>query len=118
MNLVTIDAAGSEPPYEQVRRQIAQGAASGALPAGHKLPTVRQLATDLGLAANTVAKAYRALETDGVIETHGRGGTLIASRRLTDPEAEAGAQTYARLARTQGLSLDEAIRLVEQSWTP
>ena len=117
MNIVTVDPAGTEPPYEQVRRQIAEGAASGALAAGHKLPTVRQLATDLGLAANTVAKAYRALEADGVIETHGRRGTFIASHRLTDAEAETGAQTYARLARTQGLSLDEAIRLVEKSWT-
>ena len=62
MNIVTVDTAGTEPPYEQVRRQIAEGAATGALAAGHKLPTVRQLATDLGLAANTVAKAYRALE--------------------------------------------------------
>jgi DNA-binding transcriptional regulator YhcF (GntR family) len=115
---ISVDFATAEPPYEQVRRQVAEGAASGALPAGHKLPTVRQLATDLGLAANTVAKAYRALEVDGVIETHGRRGTFIASRRLTDARAEAGAQTYARLARTQGLSLDEAIRLVEQSWTP
>ena len=118
MNIVTVDAAGTEPPYEQVRRQIAEGAASGTLAAGHKLPTVRQLATDLGLAANTVAKAYRALESDGVIETHGRRGTFIASRKLTDAEADSAAQAYARLARTQGLSLDEAIRLVEKSWTP
>lgn len=116
MSLVTVDAAGNEPPYEQVRRQIAEAAASGALAAGYKLPTVRQLASDLGLAANTVAKAYRALESDGVIETHGRRGTFIASRKLTDAEADAGARTYARLARTQGLSLDEAIRLVEKSW--
>ena len=118
MSLVVIDASSAEPPYEQVRRQIAAAAASGTVPAGHRLPTVRQLATDLGLAANTVAKAYRALETDGVIETHGRRGTSIASRRSDDPEAEAGARAYARLARTHGLSLDEAIRLVEQSWTP
>ena len=118
MRIVRVDTAGHEPPYEQVRRQIAEGAASGTLAAGHKLPTVRQLATDLGLAANTVAKAYRALEGDGVIETHGRRGTFIASRKITDAQAESGAQTYARLARTQGLSLDEAIRLVEQSWTP
>jgi DNA-binding transcriptional regulator YhcF (GntR family) len=118
VSIVTVDAASAEPPYEQVRRQIADGAASGTLAAGHKLPTVRQLATDLGLAANTVAKAYRALESDGVIETHGRRGTFVASHKLTDAEAAAGAQTYARLARTQGLSLDEAIRLVERSWTP
>ncbi|MEJ7634210.1 GntR family transcriptional regulator [Aeromicrobium sp.] len=118
MSIISVDSTGAEPPFEQVRRQIAEGAASGSFASGHKLPTVRQLATDLGLAANTVAKAYRALESDGVIETQGRRGTFIASRRLGDVEAEAGAKTYARLARTQGLSIDEAIRLVQQSWAP
>lgn len=117
MTRLTVDATATEPPYEQVRRQIAVGAASGAFAAGHKLPTVRQLATDLGIAANTVAKAYRALETDGVIETQGRRGTFIASRRLDDSEAEAAATTYAQVARRQGLSVDEAIRLVERHWT-
>ena len=117
MNLVTVDSESAEPPYEQVRRQIAASAANGVLGAGRRLPTVRQLATDLGLAANTVAKAYRALEADGVIETHGRRGTFIATRKLNDPVAESAAHTYARLARAQGLSLDEAIRLVETNWT-
>lgn len=116
MNPVTIDSSAAEPPYEQVRRQIAEAAANGVLRPGHKLPTVRQLASDLGLAANTVAKAYRALEADDVIETHGRRGTLIASRKLTNTEAVSGAQAYARVARAQGLSRDEAIRLVEDSW--
>jgi DNA-binding transcriptional regulator YhcF (GntR family) len=117
MNLVTVDTASAEPPYEQVRRQIAEGAAAGALAPGHKLPTVRQLATDLGLANNTVARAYRELESDGVIETHGRRGTFIASRKLGDSEADAGAQAYVLIARRQGLSTDEAIRLVEKHWT-
>ena len=117
MTRFMIDTTGTEAPYEQVCRQIAAGAASGTLAAGHKLPTVRQLATDLGLATNTVAKAYRALETDGVIETHGRRGTFIASRRLDDAEAESAAATYTQVARRQGLSLDEAIRLVEEDWT-
>ncbi len=116
MNLVTVDTASAEPPYEQVRRQIAEGAASGVLKPGHKLPTVRQLATDLGLAANTVAKAYRALEVDCVIETHGRGGTLIATRKIDDADADAAAETYVRTARRQGLSVDETIRLVEKYW--
>ncbi|GAA3526717.1 GntR family transcriptional regulator [Aeromicrobium panaciterrae] len=116
MDLVTIDADAAEPPYEQVRRQIAEGAATGTLSPGHKLPPVRRLATDLGLAVNTVAKAYRALEADGIIETHGRGGTLIATRRIGDAEADAAAETYVRIARRQGLSVDEAIRLVEKNW--
>lgn len=116
MSLVSIDTNAAEPPYEQVRRQIAEGAATGALNAGHKLPPVRQLAAELGLAVNTVAKAYKALESDGVIETHGRGGTLIATRKIGDAQANVAASTYVRTARRQGLSVDEATRLVEQHW--
>lgn len=117
MTTFTIDDSGAEPPYEQVRRQIAEGAATGALPPGHKLPPVRQLAAELGLAVNTVAKAYKALEADGVIETHGRGGTLIATRRVGDAEADQAAESYVRTARRQGLSLDEARMLVEKHWS-
>ncbi len=117
MSLVTIDSGSAEPPYEQVRRQIAEGAATGALRPGHRLPPVRGLATDLGIAVNTVAKAYKALEADGIIETHGRGGTLIATRRITDEEAGDAARTYARIARRRGLSTDEALRLVEEHWS-
>lgn len=116
MSLVSIDTNAAEPPYEQVRRQIAEGAATGSLNAGHKLPPVRQLAAELGLAVNTVAKAYKALESDGVIETHGRGGTLIATRKIGDAQANVAASTYVRTARRQGLSVDEATRLVEQHW--
>lgn len=73
----TIDPGGADAPYEQLRAQIAGRARSGALPVGHRLPTVRALAEELGLAANTVAKAYRALEGDGVVETRGRNGTFV-----------------------------------------
>ena len=74
-----IDIDDSAPPYEQVRARISEQARSGALPVGYRLPTVRGLAETLGLAANTVAKAYRALEADGVIETRGRNGTFVAA---------------------------------------
>lgn len=113
---ISIDSLGAEPPYEQVRRQIAAGAADGSFAPGHQLPTVRGLAAELGLAANTVAKAYRALESDGVIETKGRAGTFVAARHLDDAEADAAAQSFAAVARRQGLSRDEAIRLLEQHW--
>ncbi|HEY9437874.1 MAG TPA: GntR family transcriptional regulator, partial [Streptomyces sp.] len=80
MNLkIVIDPDAASAPYEQVRTQISELARSGALPVGYRLPTVRGFAEELGLAANTVAKAYRALEADGVIETRGRNGTLIAA---------------------------------------
>ncbi|MCW2831591.1 MAG: GntR family transcriptional regulator [Aeromicrobium sp.] len=114
---VVLDPDSPEPPYEQVRRQIASGAADGTLAPGHRLPTVRGLADDLGLAANTVAKAYRALEADGIVETHGRRGTMIATRRGDDLETREAAAAFAALARRQGLSKDEALALVDQHWT-
>ncbi|WP_181766764.1 GntR family transcriptional regulator, partial [Streptomyces albidus (ex Kaewkla and Franco 2022)] len=76
---IVIDPAAPDAPYEQLRSQISDQARGGRLPTGYKLPTVRGLAEELGLAANTVAKAYRALESDGVIETRGRHGTYIAA---------------------------------------
>lgn len=110
------DPASPEPPFEQVRRQVAAGAADGSLPPGHKLPTVRQLAADLGLAVNTVARAYRELESDGVIETHGRRGTFVAARRMAEPEAVAAVTDYVAAVRRAGLSRPEALRLVEEHW--
>ena len=113
---IAVDPAGVEPPFEQIRRQVAAGAASGVLAPGHKLPTVRQLAADLGIAANTVARAYRELESDGVIQTFGRRGTFIASRLVGDADATAAARGYVETVRRVGLSRDEAVRLVEQEW--
>ncbi|GAA5067606.1 GntR family transcriptional regulator [Streptomyces similanensis] len=97
-------------PYEQVRAQISEQARSGALPVGHRLPTVRGLAESLGLAANTVAKAYRALEADGVIETRGRNGTFVAAAGPASArEAASAAQVYAERARRLGLTEEAAL---------
>ncbi|MFG2711456.1 GntR family transcriptional regulator [Streptomyces goshikiensis] len=102
-------SAGAAAPYEQLRTQIADAARAGRLPVGYKLPTVRGLAEELGLAANTVAKAYRALEGDGVIETRGRNGTFVAAAGDSAArEAAAAAQAYAERARRLGLSYEEA----------
>ncbi len=104
------------PPYEQVRAQISEQARSGALPVGYRLPTVRGLAGTLGLAANTVAKAYRALEADGVIETRGRNGTVIAAAgSAAQREAASAAQGYAERVRRLGLSEDEALAAVRDA---
>ncbi|MEU2627985.1 MULTISPECIES: GntR family transcriptional regulator [Kitasatospora] len=107
---LTIDHTAATPPYEQVRSQIAERARSGELPVGLKLPTVRALAEELGLAANTVARAYRELEADGVVETHGRRGTTIAAtgdsaHRL----AAAAAAEFAERVHRLGLGRDEAL---------
>ena len=92
------DPSLPEPPFEQLRAQVARRAASGELPAGTKLPTVRALATELGLAANTVARAYRELEADGVVVTEGRRGTFIAyGAAATSADAtEADIQAFLR----------------------
>jgi DNA-binding transcriptional regulator YhcF (GntR family) len=112
-----LDPDSETPPYEQLRAQVAARAASGDLPAGTRLPTVRALAAELGLAVNTVAKAYRALETDGVIATEGRRGTFVATTTAGSSDAaRIAASAYVAAARRQGLTLPEAIRLVEQGW--
>jgi len=121
---MTIDSESATAPFEQVRTQIASAVAAGQLSAGTKLPTVRQLSADLGLAANTVARAYRELEADAVIATHGRRGTFVRSEVLDEPEAHAGAAELARAAvgqyvhtvRKLGLNAQEAARLVENTW--
>ncbi|MFI8184420.1 GntR family transcriptional regulator [Actinacidiphila glaucinigra] len=101
---ITVRPDAATAPYEQLREQIADQARSGALPVGYRLPTVRGLADDLGLAANTVAKAYRALETDGVIETRGRNGTFVAAAGdAAAREAAAAASAYAQRVRRLGL---------------
>ncbi|MEU6219759.1 GntR family transcriptional regulator [Streptomyces sp. NPDC047022] len=103
-------------PYEQVRAQIAEQARSGALPVGYRLPTVRGLAESLELAPNTVAKAYRALETDGVIETRGRNGTFVAAAgTAADKEAASAAQAYAERVRRLGLGEDDALTAVRDA---
>ncbi|MEV6974776.1 GntR family transcriptional regulator [Kitasatospora sp. NPDC093806] len=111
---LSVDQASSTPPYEQIRAQIADRARSGELATGLRLPTVRALAEQLGLAAGTVARAYRELEADGVVETHGRRGTLIAAvgdsaHRL----AAAAAAEYAERASRLGLPLADALAAVD-----
>jgi len=121
---LTIDARCATAPFEQVRLQIAAAVAAGQLSPGTKLPTVRQLASDLGLAANTVARAYRELEADAMIATHGRRGTFVRSEVLDEPQtrslaadtARSSAGHYVQTVRRLGLSSQEALRLVEDAW--
>jgi len=66
------------PPYEQLRRQLAALIGDGSLHAGDRLPALRQLAGDLGLAVGTVARTYRELESAGLVASRRGGGTRIA----------------------------------------
>lgn len=104
-------------PFEQLRSQIAGRVASGDLPAGTRLPTVRGLAAELGLAVNTVARVYRELEADGVVVTEGRRGTFVASTvDAGSGAARAAAAEYVATTRRLGLTRAEATRLVERTW--
>src|SRR6185295_19105208 len=104
MRVDPLDAAAPEPPYEQLRRQIASRVGSGELTAGTRLPTVRALAADLGLAVNTVARVYRELEADGVVVTEGRRGTFVSpSQAAAGTDVQAAVASYVATARRAGL---------------
>jgi DNA-binding transcriptional regulator YhcF (GntR family) len=112
--VITIDTTLAEALYDQVKRQISALVAAGELHPGDKLPTVRRLAEDLGLAPNTVARAYRELEVAGVLDTRGRAGTFVTGDERSRAARQAAAE-YAQRARELGLSADEAMALVERS---
>lgn len=112
--MIRVDQTLPEPPYDQVRTQIAAAVDAGELQPGDRLPTVRQLAADLELAPNTVARAYRELEAAGVIDTRGRAGTFVAGNQV-DRAAREAAAAYARRTRELGLSRAEALALVERT---
>ena len=106
----TIDADGARPPFEQLKAQVIARIDAGELIAGTRLPAVRQLATDLGIAPNTVARAYRELEADGVLETRGRNGTVVKARAGTAAELlQVAATAYAARAAELGVTADDAL---------
>jgi DNA-binding transcriptional regulator YhcF (GntR family) len=116
--VLTVDHASPVPPYEQVRAQLANRITAGELPVGARLPTVRQLAADLGLAVNTVARAYRELELAGLVLTRGRAGTFVHTRDAAQEQVHAAARAYAHAVHASGLSVDEAIRLFRTAIEP
>lgn len=113
---LTVDHSSAVPPFEQVRDGLAAAVRTGELAAGDRLPTVRQLAADLGLASNTVARAYRELEEAGVVETRGRNGTFVAAHG-SDKAMEAALATaaYAKRLRELGIGAEEAVKLVRRA---
>jgi len=108
--MLSIDQRSAVPPFEQVRVQLRDQIASGELAAGAKLSTVRRLAEDLGIAPNTVARAYRELEADGIIETRGRNGTFVSAQGdVTSRQAQLAARSFADRIRQLGVSTEDAL---------
>ena len=114
---VTIDESSTTPPFRQLHDAVLAALASGELTPGTRLPTVRALAGELGLATNTVASAYRALEEAGVVEGRGRAGTFV--RLGSDPvEAEArriALEAASALARL-GVTRERAVALLADAY--
>jgi DNA-binding transcriptional regulator YhcF (GntR family) len=108
---LTLDPSSTTPPYEQIRAQIAAHVDGGELQPGDRLPAVRRLADDLGVAANTVARAYRELEQAGVIETRGRGGSFVTGDQV-ERKAKEAAAAYLAQTKALGLSAADAVALV------
>jgi GntR family transcriptional regulator len=109
-----IDRGSGVPESEQLRRKVAGLIERGTLGPGERLPPVRALAEQLGLAVNTVAKTYRELEDAGLVVARGRLGTFVAETLPARPSAAESrlaeaAETYAGRARQLGFGRSEAL---------
>ncbi|CAM3118522.1 GntR family transcriptional regulator [Saccharomonospora xinjiangensis] len=112
--IIRLEPGSGTPPYEQVKSEISRQILDGELPVGTKLPTVRKLAAELGIAPGTIARAYRELEEAGLLETRGRAGTFVgASGDTTRQRARDAASAYAEQVRALGLPPDEALAIVK-----
>lgn len=110
---IVISPTSPVPPFEQLRIQLLDAVSAGTLVPGTRLPTVRRLAEDLGLAAGTVARAYRELEASGVIETRGRNGTFVSPHGdAAHREAQRAATVFAEQMRALRVDAEEAMALV------
>lgn len=111
---ITVDLKSAVPPFEQVRSQLASLITSGALAPGARLPSVRDLAADLGLAVGTVARAYRELEASGLVVSRRRTGTVVAEDVAVESDVlqEPIAQLISE-ADAAGVSNEQVLVLVQ-----
>jgi DNA-binding transcriptional regulator YhcF (GntR family) len=121
--ILRLDPRSHIPPYEQLRAQLAVMIAVGHLGPGTRVPTVRELADALKLAPGTVARAYRELDHDGLIEGRGRRGTFVVDEPPgSEPVIErqrrldAAAATFAFAARQLGVRVDAATDAVRAAF--
>ena len=119
--LLIVDTGNPTPPYEQLRRQLAELIQSAALTPGDRLPPLRQLAADLGLAVGTVARAYRELESAGLVSSRRGGGTRVSATvpSLSDSERQRLLHNHARAfvqqAALLGADQQQILRAISQA---
>ena len=97
---IVINTSDSVPIFAQLVAQVKKGVLAGELSPRSSLPSIRQLANDLGLNHNTVAKAYRFLERDAVIQTRGYRGTFIHPDAKANSAVDLGQQVTSKLTET------------------
>ncbi len=120
---VRVDTTSQVPPYEQIRAQLAALIVTGRLTEGERLPTVRQLAADLGLAPGTVARAYRQLEAAELIRTRRGAGTRVAALPSGPHTHDADqlstlARDFTSAARALGADTDDILTAVRDALDP
>lgn len=116
---IRLDSSSNIPLAEQLRARLEGLILSGSVGPGERVPTVRALARSLDLAPGTVAKAYRILESEGLLVGRGRLGTFVVEElpeRPTDAEdlLDQAARAYARRARQLGFDPSQALRRVRR----
>lgn len=120
MQLIQLDFRSSQPIYEQITAQYKYLILQGYLKSGDAVPSVRKLAMELGITPGTVAKAYREMETQGLIETLRGKGTFVAGvpERERDEgvirKVEEQLQTQCMELIYQGLNKQEIVLLIEK----
>ena len=122
LGLLDIDPAAAAPIWRQISDGMRRLVASGALPAGAAVPSVRELARELRVNPATVSKAYQLLVADGALEVRRGEGTFVTERSagtLADERARLlseGARTYAEAARSMGVSEQDATTAISTAW--
>jgi len=114
--VITVDPGSALPPGEQIRAQIEALVRSGELAADVRLPSVRQLASDLRVAAGTVARAYKDLEQAGLVRTGRAAGTRVNPGQALAAPVLPEADAFVAAARRAGLSLQEAQWTLASRW--
>ena len=118
--IIDIEPHSAVPAFEQVRAQVAEMIVAGSLPEGTRLPSIRQLASDLALAPGTVARAYRELEAEGLVSSRVRHGTVVSSTRTSSAHRhdrlEDAARTFALAVLRAGGTEDEAVAALRVQW--
>lgn len=113
---LAVDPASAEPPFRQLKTQIAEAVRRGELTTGTRLPTVRTLAAEVGISTATAAKVYRELEEAGVLEGRGRAGTFISAADMPGAVLARAAEEYAEHAARAGFSVDDAVAAVRNAF--